>query len=114
MTHKQFKTMLDGMQIPTAWYQFPEATAKAPPFICFFSTGRDDMIADDMNYSPIERMVVELYTDAKDFDLEDRLEAILTAGGFVYTKEEEYLDEEHMHETIYEMDLILTEEEING
>lgn len=109
MTTKEIATMLSGLNIPTAYYQFPE-TLEGPPFLCFFYQSNNDMLADDVNYVRIDHLVVELYTDNKDFGLEKQLEGILTDAGMVWEKSEQYLDDERMFEVVYEMDVIITED----
>lgn len=109
MTTEEIATMLAGLEVPTAYYQFPE-TQQGPPFLCYFYQSNNDMLADDVNYVRIDHLVVELYTDNKDFDLEKQLEEILTANDLVWYKSEQYLDDQQMNEVVYEMDVIITEE----
>lgn len=109
MTTQEVKTMLDSVGIPTAYYQFPE-TQQGPPFLCFYYESDNDMKADDENYVQINRLIVELYTDNKDFELEKTLEGVLRSAGLVWAKEEAHLDDERMFEVIYGMDVIITEE----
>ena len=116
MTYKQVKNMLSTIPlgtsstIPTAYYQFPNDTPQEPPFICFFYPNNNDFLADNSNYQKIERLVIELYTDNKDFTLEAAVEAVLSVNGLVYTRSEQYLDSERMQMVIYETDVIITEE----
>lgn len=109
MTTEEIATMLGSLEIPTAYYQFPE-TQQGPPFLCFYYQSNNDMLADDVNYVRIDHLVVELYTDNKDFGLEKQLEGVLTSNDMVWEKSEQYLDDEHMNEVVYEMDVIITEE----
>ena len=109
MTTQEVFTMLSGTNLPVAYYQFPDDTPKQPPFICFFYTGSNDVLADNTNYQKVERLVVELYTDNKDFALESEVEAVLNANGLVYTREETHLDSERMYEVIYTTDVVITE-----
>ena len=53
---------------------------EGPPFLCFFYQSNNDMLADDVNYVRI------------------------------WSKDEEVLDDERMYEVVYEMDVIITEE----
>lgn len=110
MTYKQIAAMLETVGIPTAYYQFPEGTTVAPPFICFLYSYNDDFAADNTNYQKIEHLAIELYTDTKDFDLEQRLESVLSSHGLVYTRNEQYLASERMMEQVYELDVLITEE----
>lgn len=109
MTYKEVADVIAQIGVPWAYYQFKE-TLQGPPFVCFFYTSNNDFLADDKNYQKIEHLAVELYTEEKDFSLESMAELVFEENGFVYTKDEEYLDSERMHMTIYEMDVIITKE----
>lgn len=110
MTHTQVASMIASVGVPYAYYQFNKKTAQEPPFICFFYPNNNDVLADNKNYQKVEHLVVELYTDNKDFDLEQTVENVLTENELVYTREETYLDDERMFEVIFETDVIITEE----
>ena len=107
MTYEEIAQMIESIGLPYAYYQFPDDTQQAPPFICFFYGNSNDFGADDTNYVRVERLYIELYTDAKDFTLERRIESILNDHDLFFTRSEVYIDEEHLHETIYETELIL-------
>lgn len=107
MTPAQVKTMIEAVGIPSAYYQFADGTAQSCPFICFFFGESNDLAADNTNYARIERLYIELYTDAKDFELEAVIEGILNSNELVFQREETFLDDEHMHETIYTTDVLL-------
>lgn len=110
MTFSEVSTMLSAVGIPTAYYQFPDNTGQQPPFICFYYSRNNDVLADNVNYQKIEHLVVELYTDNKDFDLEASVESALNIHGLVYTRDETYIDSERMFEVVYETDVIITED----
>jgi len=114
MTYKEVKKMLDTVGIPTAYYQFPDKTGQNPPFICFFYPDNIDFIADDKNYQKIVRLVIELYTENKDFDLEESVESALSQKDLVYTRAEEKLDDERMYLVVFETNVVITEEINNG
>lgn len=110
MTYKEVKTMLDGVRIPNAYYQFNKKTGQQPPFICFYYSENNDFVADNLNYQKIEHLIIELYTDNKDFGLEQTVETILNANGLVYSRQETPLDDEQMYMVIFETDVLITEE----
>ena len=112
MTTKEVATMVAAIGVPYAYYQFPEGTAQATPFVCFFFSGDNDMKADDSNYQKIERLIIELYTDNKDFELEATVESTLSSNGMVWTRDEEWIESERMLEVVYEMDVVITPEPI--
>lgn len=107
MTPSEVKSMVEELGVPSTYYEFADNTGIAPPFVCYFFTSSNDLSADNINYCRIERLVIELYTDVKDFALEKSLEQILANHEIFYAKEETNLDSERMHETIYQSDIIL-------
>ena len=122
MTFKEVATMISGIGLPFAYYQFPEGTAQKTPFICYFYSGNNDVLADDSNYQKIEHLNIELYSDEKDFDSEAAIESARTSAGLVWSREETYIDDERLYMVLYEMDAVITpasesaslQEEINN
>ena len=110
MTYKQVANMVRSMGLPFAYRQFTEQTAVAPPFICYFYSNTDDLMADDENYVGIPQLNIELYTAEKDFDEEAVVEEILKENGFTYYKEEAYIDSEKMYQIAYEMEVVINEQ----
>jgi hypothetical protein len=107
MTYKQIASMVSSIGLPYAYYQFPEGTAQAPPFVVFFYADTDDVFADDTNYQRIATLNIELYTSEKDFATESTVEQILTNNNLTYYKEENYIDSEQMWQIAYEMEVII-------
>lgn len=117
MTYQEVKELVESLGLPYCYYQFPQDTGQAPPFLCFFFGSSDDLYADDRNFQRIRGLSIELYTDRKAFDLEEEIESRLEALDLPYYKEETFLDKERMHMTTYEMDVVITsdkEEDQNG
>lgn len=98
--------MVGLMGLPYAYYQFPE-TGQKPPFICWYLEGIDDVYADNANYQRIVNLTIEFYSDEKDFTNEAAIESQLTLSGLTYTKTETYIDSERMHQTVYEMEVLI-------
>lgn len=114
MTFKEISTMIKNIGLPYAYYQFPEGTAEAPPFICFYYSNDDDLKADNSNYQKIEHLNIELYSDEKDFVNESAVEAALAEAGLVWKRTETYIDTEHFYMVLYETDVVITSEVINN
>lgn len=108
MTTKEVAALIESIGLPYAYYQFPEGTGQAPPFICFFFAGSNDMLADDSNYQHINNLIIELYTANKDFDTESAIETALTDAGLVWSRDETFIDAEKLYETIYETQVVIT------
>lgn len=109
MTYQDVATMIASLNIPFAYYQFPNGTEQACPFICFFFENSNDLAADNTNYQRIRTLSIELYTDNKDFALEESVESLLNSNGLVYTREETYLDSERMYMVTFTTDIVVTE-----
>lgn len=112
MTFKEIATMIGTIGLPFAYYEFPNDTAQEPPFICFYFPNNNDFKADSKNYQKIEHLVIELYTDNKDFQKEAAVEAVLESNGIVYTRSETHIDTERMYEVVYESDVVITLESV--
>lgn len=114
MTYKELNTFIAGLGLPYAYNEFPDDTPQEPPFICFLFDSSNDFAADNTNYAKIRPLTIELYTAEKDFELEDTIEAALNDGGFVYSRDETYLDNERMNMVVYSTEICITEELGNG
>lgn len=111
MTYRQVAEMVSSIGVPYAYYQFPNNTGIAPPFVCFYFNSSNDFAADNTNYQRIRQLSLELYTDNKDFTLEQTVENILNQNGLVYSREETYLDSEKMNMVTFMTEIIITEGE---
>lgn len=109
MTTQEVASMVASVGIPTAYYQLPDNTGQEPPFICFYYPGDNDFKADNINYAKINRLIIELYTDSKDFALEAAVEQVLKDNELAFIRSETYIDSERMYEVIFETQVIITE-----
>lgn len=114
MTYKEVATMISGFGVPYAYYQFPNNTDIAPPFVCFYFENSNDFSADNTNYQKIRPLSIELYTDNKDFSLEETIETALNSAGLVFSREETWLDTERMYMVTFMTEIVITEEIENG
>ena len=109
MTYPEVKTLLETTGLPVVYYQWPDGHAPDPPYIVFYFPGDNDFIGDNSNYQKIRELTVELYTDCKDFALEETVEEVMS--GLVYSRYETYIDSERMYQVVYETEVLITEEE---
>jgi len=107
MTRKEVYNMIASIGVPSAYHHFSKATAKAPPFICFYYPNDNDFRADNSNYVRVDQLIIELYTDNKDFALEGTVESVLAQNDVVFSKEETYIDSEQMYMVIYTTEVII-------
>ena len=120
MTYKEVFNAIKGITvststtdtIPVAYYAFPEDDpnnpAPSPPFIVYYYPGSNDLEADNTNYQMIRPLTVELYTDNKDFTVERQVETALKNAGFVYTRDETYIESEKLYLVSYETEVVIS------
>ena len=106
MTYKQIAQMIESMGLPFTYDSFPNNIAPTPPYIVFNYPNRNDFAADNVNYSQIEILNLELYTATKDFSLEESIEAVLEQNGFFYEKTEAYIRNENLYQITYVMQFV--------
>jgi len=110
MTYAEIAGVIRSIGIPFAYHHFPENTGQQPPFICYYYPNSNDLKADDINYQSINDLTIELYTDNKDFALEAQVEAVLKDYGFVFSRDETYIESEKMYMVAYYTGVIINAE----
>ena len=56
-------------------------------------------------YFKVTEVHIELYTDRKDLELEERVEAVLDEGGFFYDKNEVWIASEKLYEVMFSFEM---------
>lgn len=107
MTYEEISTMIKSFGVQYAYYQFPEGTAVAPPFVCFYYESSNDLIADNINYAKVENLIIELYTKTKDIALEALIGATLNANEIPYRRYESYIDSEKLYMNTFESEVYI-------
>lgn len=105
MTHREVMTMLVEMNLPYAYDHFVEGESPDPPFLVFLYPGSNHFAADGKVYFKVNRLNVELYTDKKDVELEETVEAVLDRHGIFYSKSEVWIESENLYEVLYQMEV---------
>ena len=95
--------MLSELNIPFAYDHFAEGESPEPPFICFLFPGSDNFSADNIVYAAFNELHIELYTDEKDPELEDKVESVLTGHEMFWQKTEVWIGSEKLYEVLYRM-----------
>lgn len=103
MTHDDVVALMEEMGIPYAYDHFAEGESPDPPFICFLYPREVEFGADNVVYHTFNALDIEVYTDIKDPELEERVEAVLAAHELFYHKSEVWIEEERMYEVLYEL-----------
>ena len=105
MTRAQILEMIRSMQLPFAYDHFAEGESPDPPFLVYLYPGSDNFAADGLVYVKRDKLHIELYTDKKDDDLEDRIESIINRNGLYYNKSETWIPSESLYEVLYQMEV---------
>lgn len=107
MTFEEVKTIINSIGLPVAYFSFPEKEAPVLPYLIYFYPEMRPETADNTHHAQICSLILELYTETKDFDVESSVDTALLNAGFVFGKEETYLNDEKMYEVIYQMEVAI-------
>ena len=105
MTHQEIIEMMNEVKLPYAYHHFVEGESPDPPFLVFLYPGSDNCAADGKGYFKVNRLNIELYTDLKDVELEETVEAVLDRHGIFYVKSEVWIESENLYEVLYQMEV---------
>ncbi len=97
--------ILKEIGIPYAYDHFAEGESVDPPFLVYRYPKSANFVADNSVYFKADRLHIELYTDHKDCDLEERIEYTLNKYGLIYLKSETWISSEKMYEVLYETEV---------
>lgn len=105
MTAENVTKMLEEMKLPFAYHHFAEGESPDPPFLVYLYPGADNFAADGVTYFKVNKLHIELYTDYKDVDLEEKIETVLIGHGLFYDKSEVWISSEKLYEVLYQMEV---------
>ena len=97
--------MMAEISFPSAYDHFAEGESPEPPFITCLLPGSDNFAADGRVYFRVMEVHIELYTDAKDPEVESRIESVLDEHGIFYDKTEVWIDSEKLYEVLYSFEM---------
>lgn len=107
MTFKEVTDALAAIGYPVTYLQWPEKEVPQLPYICYYYPSMSPDVADDTHHAQLHNLNVELYTKSKDFAVESEVDQALLNAGFVFTKEETFLNDENMYEILYMMEVVI-------
>ena len=105
MSYEEINEMMQENGLPFAYHHFAEGESPDPPFTLFLSPGENTFGADDLMYVSFKRLHIELYTDEKSPDTEERVEEVLLRYNIYYTKSEVWIESEKLYEVLYTMEV---------
>ncbi len=103
MRLNELKELLERLGLPVAITSFFAETNL--PVVVILPVGTESSGSDFAAELRRDAYQIELYTEQKDFELEDRLEDLLDEQGIHFVKHEAYIDEEAMYQCAYQIEL---------
>ena len=108
MTLKEITTMIASIGYPYRYSHFSKTPQ--PPYVVFYYPAETDPHADNSNYINKRQFFVELFTKTKDASAEATVEAVLKNAGLSWYKQTDFLNDEKLFQTVYEMEVIINGE----
>lgn len=105
MTKQDIADMIDKIGFPWRYDYFSEAPA--PPYVVYYYPSENDIFADNSNYVNRRQLFIELYTRIKDNEAEDTVETVLRNHGLSWYKTTDFLNDEKLFQTTYELEVII-------
>lgn len=108
MNLSDLKNILMATGYPVAYLRFVETENEPlpqPPFIVYLSAYSSNYFADNKVHQEIENVQIELYTDKKDLNAENKVATVLNDNEIPFQTTESYIDSENLYQKIYEMRL---------
>lgn len=107
MTQKEIYDLLKTTNIPVVYMAWPEKEVPSLPYITFSFPQSDNFGADNLVYSKIKRLSVELYTANKAPATEAAVEAVLAQASTYWNVTEVYLSYDQVYLITYESEVII-------
>lgn len=105
MTREEVAQMVNAMGFPWRLDNFSETPA--PPYVVYYYPSENDVMADNSNFVNRRQLFVELFTKKRDADAEATVEAELRRAGLTWYKQTDFLNDEKLFQTTYEMEVII-------
>ena len=105
MTLAEIATMVASFNLPWRYSHFSQTPA--PPYVVYYFPAENDVHADDSNYVNKRQLFIELFTNTKDPATEATVEAALKQKGLSWYKQTDFLNDEQLFQTTYEMEVII-------
>ena len=103
MNLEDVKKLLDSTGLPVTYYAWPEEKAPELPYICYLVAYSNNFSADGTVYAPVNHLQVELYTEQKEPQTEERVENALSS--LFWQKTETYIESEQCYQIMYEIEV---------
>jgi hypothetical protein len=105
MTLLEITALIESFDLEWRYSHFTRTPE--PPYVVYYYPSENDVKADNANYANRRQLFIELFTKTKDFDTEAAIEAKLRDAGLSWYKQTDFLNDESLFQTTYEMEVII-------
>lgn len=105
MTLPELKKILEQLKLPITYIKWAAGQVPALPYIVYYADEDVGFFADDVVYYEGYAVTIELYTEKKDMELEERVKELLRENHIAYETYEDYLETEDMFLKAYEIEI---------
>ena len=105
MTRQEIATMIASFNLPWRYSHFSQTPA--PPYVVYYFPAENDVMADNSNFVNKRQLFIELFTNTKDSTSEGTIESTLKQHGLSWYKQTDFLNDEKLFQTTYEMEVII-------
>lgn len=105
MTKAEVYQMISSTGLPCAYSHF--SNVPDTPYLVYYYPAENDFFADNSNFANRRDLYIELYTKTKDFDAEATVETKLSAAGLTWYKTTDFLNDEKLFQTTYELGVLI-------
>ena len=107
MKISEIKDMLAETGLPATYSHWTEKDVPPLPYICWQLPNSGNFAADNRVYQQVEQLVIELYTDVRDFAVEKLVTDVLDEHGIVWDRDSNWIANEAMNETDFTADVLI-------
>ncbi|BDZ81415.1 hypothetical protein Lac3_26240 [Claveliimonas bilis] len=105
MTLPELKKILEQLKLPITYLKWAVGQVPDLPYIVYYADEDVGFFADDIVYYEGYAVTIELYTEKKDMELEERVKELLRENHIAYETYEDYLETEDMFLKAYEIEI---------
>ena len=105
MTIEEVAELIESCGLEWRYSHFNDTPAL--PYIVYYYPAENDVRADNSNYVNKRQLFLELYTKTKDTETEETIEGVLRGAGLSWYKQTDFLNDELIFQTTYEMEVII-------
>lgn len=93
--------IIEDIGLPFAYSHFAEGESPKPPFLVYLFPKAKHFGADGVVFYKRTQVDLEVYTEKKDLELEEKIEGILDREKIYYEKSEVWIPSERLYEVLY-------------